>query len=170
MNYSLRSVLQNQIAIIITDQEIDAFMQEPKPLPPQWCDKFITRDKCKNTEHILKIKGAAGNKFTIIIREHKSNPSSNFSVVLAVYSSKLKRLFRLRRYNGNSHQHTNDFPIGEDTDEEIRGFHIHYATELYQREGEDEDDYAKKTDRYTDVPGALHCVIKDANFHETSMF
>ncbi len=69
------------------------------------------------------------------------------------------RVFRLRRCNGKSHEHTN--LIEKQTFYE---FHIHMATERYQREGENEDWYAEPTDRYGDLSGAIDCLIADCAF------
>ena len=43
-------------------------------------------------------------------------------------------------------------------------FHIHLATERYQEIGAREDTFAEPTDRYSDIEGALACLIADANF------
>ena len=49
------------------------------------------------------------------------------------------RVFRLRRYNGKSHEHTN--PIEKEI---FYDFHIHTATERYQvLENKKEDTYAE---------------------------
>ena len=68
-------------------------------------------------------------------------------------------MFRLRRYNGRSHEHTNQ--IENDT---FYDFHIHLATERYQELGAREDAYARPTDRYGTFRGALDCLFTDANF------
>jgi len=78
---------------------------------------------------------------------------------LAVRIPESNQLFRLRRYNGNSHQHTNHIER-----QGFRDFHIHFATERYQEEcGWNEDGYAESTDRYDDFSGAWGCLISDAN-------
>lgn len=48
--------------------------------------------------------------------------------------------------------------------QKILGYHIHYATERYQRIGYDEDTFAEETDRYDNFEGALRCLIQDGNF------
>ena len=60
--------------------------------------------------------------------------------------------------NGKSHEHTNHIE-----DETFYDFHIHFATERYQRLGTREDAYANPTDRYGDYRGALRCLIDDAH-------
>ena len=83
----------------------------------------------------------------------------DFSIILAVQIPQSNQLFRLQRYNGNSHQHTN--LIEKET---FRDFHIHRATERYQLVGVREDAYATPTARYGDFDGALDCLYDDSNF------
>ena len=84
----------------------------------------------------------------------------DFSVILVVRSNPD---FKLRRYNGRHGGHRNRIEK-----ERIEGFHIHYATERYQRRGLKEETYAVQTQRYNSYEGALRCLIKDANFVEPS--
>jgi len=91
------------------------------------------------------------------MRQNKIN-TFDFSIILAVRVPQSNQLFRLRRYNGKSHEHTNRL---EDTT--FYDFHIHIATERYQEIGMREDAYAERTDRYSDFHGALQCLIHDAN-------
>ena len=66
-------------------------------------------------------------------------------------------MFHLRRYNGNSHAHTNK--IEKDS---FLDFHIHIATDRYQDlTGADEDGFAVPTPRYRDLRGAFHCMLED---------
>ena len=104
-----------------------------------------------------------GNKFRIMLSP-KNNPR-RFSVILQVYPFNDDRDFRLRRYNGEQISHKN-----ERGDKPITGFHIHYATEKYQLKNKDEDHFAKPTNRYTDIHGALDCLIEDGNFQEPRYF
>lgn len=82
----------------------------------------------------------------------------DFSVIVAVRVPQSNRLFRLRRYNGKSHEHTNHIEGLTFYD-----FHIHFATERYQEIGAREDTFAEPTDRYSDINGALACLMADAN-------
>ena len=84
----------------------------------------------------------------------------NFSVILGVLPVDTNQLFRLRRYNGKTHEHKNKIE-----GEKFYDFHIHMATERYQREsGQAEDSYAKTTDRFADLHTALQCMQADCNF------
>lgn len=68
------------------------------------------------------------------------------------------RLFRLLRYNGKSHEHTNLIER-----ESFYDFHIHRATERYQDRGMREDGYAVRTDQYANFSHAIQFMISDAN-------
>ena len=68
-----------------------------------------------------------------MLRQNKIN-RLDFSVILAVRVPQSNLLFRLRRYNGKSHEHTNH--IEGDT---FYDYHIHMATERYQEIGTRKD-------------------------------
>ena len=149
------------MAKIISGGKIQELLDERKVLPIQWHKNTITRSKRNEEERILIVMGDSGHEFKIIGRENRISPSRNFSVILGFCRPKPDGLFHLRRYNGNSHRHTNAIPPGQKA---FDGFHIHYATEEYQISDKNEDDYAKRTNRYQDVRGALECLMEDANF------
>lgn len=146
--------------ITYSDQEIAALIHEHKPLPENWHSQFTIKTKRLHKERLLDVIGEAGNEFRIIIRENRVN-RLDFSVILAVCIPESTRVFLLRRYNGTSHEHTN--LIEKVT---FRDFHIHYATERYQQKGQRAEFYAEPTNRFTEVNGALRCLIADANFEE----
>ncbi len=150
------------MTIRYTDQEIGELIQERKSLPTDWRNQFVTRIRRSNEERHLDLIGDMGNKFRIIIRQNQFNESS-FSVILGVHDPLLNQLFRLRRYNGNDHIHTNEIEKVK-----VQGFHIHFATARYQRRGLREDDYAEATNRYKNVNGAFECLIADANLEDIS--
>ena len=140
-----------------SDQEIAALLQETKPLADDWRKKTTLRPKRGHKERDIDLTGSAGSQFKLILRQNDVNVL-DFSIILAVYIPGSNRLFRLRRYNGKSHEHTNH--IESDT---FYDFHIHMATERYQEIGTREDAYAEPTDRYADFRGALQCLVEDAN-------
>jgi hypothetical protein len=72
------------------------------------------------------------------------------------------KVFRLRRYNGKSHEHTN--PIEKQT---FYDFHIHTATERYQDLGAREDSFAEPTHRFSSIEEAVDCFLDDCNFEFT---
>jgi hypothetical protein len=144
---------------ILTDTQIDALIVERKPIPDglRPIGKQIERNQHKRRD--FDVNGASGSEFMVAIRQSTLNPF-DFSVILGYKVPGLNTIFRLRRYNGKSHVHTNT--IEGDT---ARGFHIHYATERYQRSGgSKEDGFAQKTDRYWTLESAIDCLISDCGF------
>ena len=141
-----------------TDNEIANMLQEPKPLPEDYLERFILRHKKGHSERELEIEGAQEHKFLLILRHATFNPL-DFSIILAFLPEETTKLFRLVRYNGKSHQHTNSIER-----EAFYNFHIHMATERYQQFGTREDAYATPTDRFSDFNSALTCMVEDNGF------
>jgi len=152
-----------------SDDEIEALVREPKPLPEGFEARISLHDKRGHKESELDVRGANGNVFRIIARQNAIN-RLDFSLILAVLAADTTQVFRLRRYNGKSHEHTNRLER-----ESFYDFHVHYATERYQESGTREDAYAEVTDGYDDLPGAIDCLIKECGFtyppgHQRSLF
>ena len=139
--------------ITYSKKEIVKLIQERKVLSNDWRNQ-IYKDKS------FVVNGENGNEFRIIVRQNPKKPL-DFSAILTVLAPLSNQEFRLRRYNGPNHTHTNRIER-----EEINGCHIHSATERYQLRGQSEDSYAQSTNRYRDLSGALQCLINDANFEE----
>jgi hypothetical protein len=139
-----------------SDAEIADLIKERKPLPADWRSRMRLRPKRGHSETDIEVAGDEGSEFRLILRQNAIN-RLDFSIILAVAVPQSNQLFRLRRYNGKSHEHTNH--IEGDT---FYDFHIHEATERYQAIGMREDAYAKPTDRYGDLHEALRCLIDDA--------
>jgi len=146
------------MAMQLTDAEIISRLSEPKALPSDYRSRLQLRAKTGHKERELDIAGSGGSEFQIIARQSVFNPL-DFSVILGYSMPKSSLLFRLRRYNGRSHEHTN----------RIEGitfydFHIHTATERYQEAGYAEEHYAETTNRYADLNGAIQCLLQDCAF------
>ncbi len=158
------------MAVQLDDAEIDVLLGEEKPLPANYRELVRTKSKTGHKERELEVTGAKGSKFRIILRQSNFNPL-DFSVILAYQPPKSSQLFRLRRYNGKSHSHSN--VLEKQT---FYDFHIHKATARYQREsGLREDSFAEITPRYADFQGALDCMLADCGFvlpndTQTSLF
>jgi hypothetical protein len=148
---------------IITDAAIDAFLREKKPLPnglrPH--TKMIERNHSWRQEY--PVTGELGTEFVIALRLSTLNVM-DFSVILGYQVPGVNTIFRLRRYNGRSHWHTNTI---ENT--HFRDFHIHTATERYQRRGAKEEHFAQIDKRYSTIDGAIDCLIEDCNFDAPMM-
>ena len=115
------------------------------------------KEKKGHKEHELTIKRNDGSLFKVILRQNSINVL-DFSVILGYIPPKSNLLFRLKRYNGKSHEHTNSI-------EKVVffNFHIHLATLRYQEAGLREDGYAEVSDAYADIYSAMDSLIKDCN-------
>lgn len=146
------------MAAIYTDHEIESLILEPKSLPQSWRSRFVLKPKRGHKEREQDITGGHGSQFRVILRESIANPLG-FSVILAYCPATTNQLFRLRRYNGRDHEHTNRIEK-----QKFYGFHVHFATERYQRSGLREDAFAEPTDRFSDLDSALVCLLRDCAF------
>jgi hypothetical protein len=135
---------------MLSDGQITNLMTEVKSLPDDYRSRVVPRQKRGHSERELDIDGSAGNQFRLILRQSSLNVV-DFSVILAWLPPQRNSVFRLCRYN-----------ILENT--KFYDFHIHHATERYQRSGLREDSFAEATQRYQDWPGALQAMIKDCGF------
>ncbi len=143
--------------MVVTDADISSFVNENKILPKNFTPSI--KEKGDHNVFEQEIKGETGHTFKIIIRQSKINPL-DFSVILGVLIG--GKLFRLKRYNGDSHEHTNKI----ENSEKISGFHIHKATERYQIKGFREEGHAEKATTYTDWRTALSAMLRENNFKE----
>ncbi len=142
----------------ISDKAIAQLISEVKEVPKNYQQRLRPRAKRGHRERELDITGAGGSRFQLRIRQSIPNPD-DFSVILGYIVPGTNRFFRLRRYNSRSHWHTNKIEGCRFWD-----FHIHFATERYQRKGLDEDGFAKPTERYSDLHSALQCMLDDCSF------
>jgi hypothetical protein len=145
------------MATRLTDLEIQTFLGERKDLPPDYLQRLRTKPKSGHEERELDLKGISGSDFRVILRKSMYN-SFDFSVILAYCVPGTTQVFRLRRYNGKSHEHTN--AIEKET---FYAFPIHTATERYQDLGMREDSFAEPTDRFSNFDEAVDCLFDDAN-------
>lgn len=109
----------------------------------------------------LDVQGASVSQFRVVVRQSDANPL-DFSAILIYLPPGTNHQFRLRRYNGRSHTHSNKVE-----NQHFHDFHIHMATERYQEMGMREDSYAESSDRYADLDGALWCLQENCGFEVT---
>ena len=83
----------------------------------------------------------------------------NFSVILGYMLPGSYTVFRLRRYNGKAHFHTNVLE-----NESFYDFHVHTATERYQIPGFNEDHFAERANRFYDLHSAIRCLTDECGF------
>ena len=107
------------MAIRLSEAEISRLLAERKPLPPDYRERIQTKPKHGHKERELDVIGTDGSEFRLIFRQSEFNPL-DFSVILAYRPPKTNQLFRLRRYNGKSHEHTNTLD-----GQTFYDFHVH---------------------------------------------
>ena len=146
------------MAVQLEELVISALLAETKPLPVDYRERIQTRPKRGHKERELDITGAQGSEFRLILRQSLFN-ALDFSVILAYRPPGTNQLFRLRRYNGKSHEHTNVLE-----GQTFYDFHVHVATERYQESGLREDAFAEPTDRFADFQGAIRCLLTECGF------
>lgn len=145
---------------LLTDGAIRLLLREPKPLPSDYVRKLSLKPKPGHKESEIEVTGGAGSKFWLTLRQSTLQPL-DFSVIVAYEPPGSYSRFNLRRYNGKSHVHRN---VIED-EPPFYDFHIHEATERYQRAGWSRPEaYARQTDRYGSLQEALDCAIRDCEF------
>jgi hypothetical protein len=143
----------------LSDEEITSLIGEQKQMtvsPEELLRNMKSKRGHMESEHI--IQRGDGSSFVIKIRLSQEN-HLDFSVILGFNPPKSNKLLRLRRYNGKSHEHKNKL----EKESPFYDFHIHTATERYQREGTNEEYFAEVTDRYSSIYQALNCLISDCN-------
>jgi len=147
------------MAIIrVKDAEICLLTSEPKHIPPGL--RGPGRVMPVRNGHYLRsfdVAAPSGNEFVIKIRQTVTSPT-NFSVILGYKMPGTYSVFRLRRYNGK-HTHTNHLE-----GEKFHNFHVHIATERYQKAGWDEESFAQETNLHYDVNSAIECLLNDCGF------
>ena len=141
---------------IISDEEIVTYLKEKKLLPEDFKPNLTVRSGGWHNRFEQEVKGESGNTFKLIVRQNKFN-AFDFSVILGVFIA--GNFFHLKRYNGNSHRHANKLEK-----EEVKGFHIHTATERYQEAKWQPEGYAISTTSYYDWRTALSACLKENNF------
>ena len=141
-----------------TDEEINQLILENKNHDRTFDDFLHFRESDGHKKAGIEIPRADGSMFIIKLRQN-INTVTDFSAILAYQAKGANKDFKLRRYNGK-HEPTNKLENGKFFD-----FHIHYATQRYQDAGRKEESYAEGTDRYSDIRGALTCLINDCNVH-----
>lgn len=150
--------------VYFTDDQIAAMLRVPKGLA---ADSEIQLRPKAHKNGVVQLQGAIDvpgddeRTYRILVRcgRHKSD---NFSVILCVLGSPTHDgEFRLRRYNGNNHEHTNEL----ERDTISFQYHMHTATERYQMHvPEKPDGYAVQRSGFTDYWEALKIMFEECGF------
>src|SRR6266496_3377325 len=146
--------------VILSEAAITELIVERKPIPDglQPLSRLVQRNQHVRRDYDVRCN--MGNSFVVNVRRNMLN-QFDFSVILGYQLPGVNTMFLLRRYNGKSHYHTN--PI---ENVRFRGFHIHTATERYQKFGRKVELFAELTTRYADLDGAIGCLLADCGFRE----
>lgn len=148
--------------VILTDEQIGELIAERKQIPEGLCPLVRTMPEKNGHKHKdFDVESKSENKFQLRLRQLCANPL-DFSVILLYQLPGLHAWFRLRRYNGqHAGPHTN--PLEK---EKLPGsrFHIHTATERYQRIGLRPDTYAQLDSRFFNLESAIGCLLDDCGF------
>nr|WP_319539749.1 hypothetical protein [uncultured Methanospirillum sp.] len=145
--------------MILSDFEIQEYIGEKKRLKQKLRRLVFHKKNIGNEEARFEIVGETGRKYELLITRNSIFIES-FSIVLLYVNELHTKRFRLRRYNG---KHASIHKNFIEKTKFVDCFHIHYATERYQRAGYDEDKFAEETDRFTSIPEALDCLFADCN-------
>jgi hypothetical protein len=144
--------------MLLSDEEIKALILEAKAVPRGLMPLGRCSERHQHRRKDYTVECPSGHKFMIALRQSMLN-SLDFSVILGYHLPHLFRVFRLCRYNGKSHHHTNTLEK-----ESFYGFHIHMATARYQTAGFKEDHFAAAPSRYFDLESAIECMLVDCGF------
>ncbi|MBN2238416.1 MAG: hypothetical protein JW712_01475 [Dehalococcoidales bacterium] len=152
---------------ILTDEEIQQLLAEPKPLESKWESRLKLKQKTQEafSQRDVSIQLSNGHVFTLVLRSNHLSPS-DFSVIL-VFKDTDGSEYILRRHNGaHPSRHTNEYEkrYGLLNSHLPICHHRHLATERYQREGLKIDGYAEKADDYNDIQSAQQAMINEAGF------
>jgi len=142
----------------LTDAVIAELISEAKAIPDGLSAPVKTMsERNGHWRRGFELECDSGNHFVVKIRVSSLNPR-DFSVILGYRLPGSYTIFRLRRYNGR-HHHTNVLE-----NEHFYDFHVHTATERYQRLGFDEDHFAQITNRHYSLDSAVRCLLDECGF------
>lgn len=142
---------------MLTDEEITKLV-EVKKLYTGKASALKWQSKLKNKTLDIPLSTEDGKMAFVIYARQNEIHENNFSCGIRLVQ-KGKDDLTLARYNGSSHVHVNH--IEKDRFEFV--CHIHLATERHWMSGKKLEDYAILADRYSDLIGAVKCILMDYN-------
>ena len=113
----------------------------------------------------INVRDDFENRFEVFVRVNNEIPG-DFSVGVIYRPEGYDKGIVLRRYNGNSHSHTNKI----EREKIVRKFHIHEATERYQDAGYKAEDYATISTGYSTYQEAIDRMIDECNLRVKGQF
>src|SRR6266446_2974298 len=91
---------------ILSEERISELIAEQKPLPSGLDPLGTLTKRSQHHRRDYNVVASSGNEFLVAIRRSALN-MLDFSVILGYQLPHVHTVFRLRRYNGKSHHHTN---------------------------------------------------------------
>ena len=146
----------------LTDNEIRCLIDEPKEINHSAHAllhgmKTKSGREASHSQNTFRFERNNGEgEWFIYLRLNNEN-LLDFSCGLGLIPKEKRKAFTLRRYNGKSHSHTNRL----ENQKTFYDFHIHQATEKYQKSPYSDEHYAEPTARYTDIYGAFESLLLD---------
>lgn len=143
---------------VLTDDQIGALLAERKPIAPREVNRLKKRlrQKPNNTRYKtadIHVRGDSGRVFHIVATQHVSN-KLKFSVRLAIYWR--RHWVNLIRCNGHHGPHPNTLELGTSLWQvPANTMHIHQATARYQLAEMQAERFARPTDGYSSLEGAV---------------
>ncbi len=158
---------KGKVPRILTEGEIQDLIDEQKTLPPDWHNALRLKPKRSSQydEREIPVHSVSGELFRIIARRNRQN-QLDFSVIL-VFEDTDGSEYRLVRYNGkHPSRHSNKWEKDQGREAWRIGpdFHMHRATERYQKDGYAIDGYAEVTDAYCDFGSAVEAFLAATGF------
>lgn len=141
--------------VTLTDAQIEDFVS---------CRKRVenpgskVRTEGKHTRRDFRVHSEDGRHEFVLFTRQSTVINDNFSAGLR-WKSKTGEEVILVRCNGSDHPHGNSI----ERDEFGAQTHIHRATERYIVAGKKAESFAKPTENYTTLAGALHELVRLAN-------
>lgn len=141
---------------MLTDEEIDWLLSHAKIITGT---KGKPRTQRRSEQRGYFVESVEGNyKFELYTRQNTID-QDHYSCGL-IYHAADGTSVTLVRYNGSNHEHRNPLEGGQLIQFKC---HIHRATQRYIEMGDKAEKYAETTDRYTNMDGALECLLLDCN-------
>ena len=144
----------------LNNKEILVFKNTPKYLTKPLKQKWTVNLKVKQ----LSIELYGGNHHFQIYMRQAVMDEDNFSCGISLVTNGNNDI-TLARYNGSNHVHVNKCD-GRRFDFEC---HIHEANENSIKTSKKIENYAESTNRYTNLQGAIQCVLADFHIMDLSI-
>jgi hypothetical protein len=140
----------------VTDEKISTLLKSKKRVTNP---NIREKPKEGHVQKNYKVVNEEGLNFELYLRQNSlEGMEDDFSCGLS-WIAPNGEVLTLTRYNGSSHDHPNNI----EKTRTGRVCHIHIATEKYIKANKKPEGFAEATERYSNLNGALHCLITDCN-------